>query len=120
MPCFIPMNTNPGPGLYYNEEIMSSLKKAASPPLVPKEPYDPDIEMLNEILNGNNHEKEKKIILDFKKEQAENFKKKMLDKLKQKNVAFLSKVERFNLEPYQRPKTAGQKNKNKKKLIIKI
>ena len=113
MPCFIPMNTNPGPGLYYNEDYMSGLKKAASPPLVPKEPYDPDEEILNEIFNGNKYNKEKKIILDFKKEQAENFKKKMLSKLKEKHVPFLSKCERFNLEPYIRPKTASQKNKKK-------
>ena len=78
MPSFIPMNSNPGPGFYYDEENMTSLKKALSPPLVPKEPYNPDDEILNEIFNSNNHDKEKKIILDFKKEQAENFKKKLI------------------------------------------
>ena len=112
LPSFIPMNSNPGPGFYYDEENMSGLKKAISPPLVPKEPYNPDDEILNEIFNSNNHDKEKKIILDFKKEQAENFKKKMLDKLKQTNVPFLSKCERFDLEPYIRPRTS-KTNKNK-------
>ena len=113
MPSFIPMNSNPGPGFYYDEENMTSLKKALSPPLVPKEPYNPDDEILNEIFNSNNHDKEKKIILDFKKEQAENFKKKMLDKLKQTNVPFLSKCERFNLEPYIRPRTSTTKRDKK-------
>ena len=109
LPSFIPMNRNPGPGFYYDDDLMSSIKKAVTPPLVPKEPYNPDDEILNEIFNSNNHEKEKKIILDFKKEQAENFKKKMLDKLKQTNVPFLSRSERFNLEPYTRPKSSVPK-----------
>ena len=106
MPSFIPPNTNPGPGFYYDEILMSSVKKALTPSLVQREPYNPDEEILNEIFNSNTHEKEKKLIQDFKKEQAENFKKKMLDKLKQTNVPFLSKSERFNLEPYSRPKSS--------------
>ena len=116
MPSFIPTNSNPGPGFYYDEDMMSGLRKAMSPPLVKKEPYNPDVEILNEIFNSKNHDKEKRIILDFKKEQAENFKKKMLDKLKQTNVPFLSKVERFNLEPYKKTKSSVN---NKKHLIKK-
>ena len=99
LPSFIPMNNNPGPGFYYDEELMDGMKKASAPPLIKKEPYNPDDEILNEIFNSNNNDKEKKIILDFKKEQAENFKKKMLNKLKPANAPFLSKCERFNFEP---------------------
>ena len=112
MPSFIPTNNNPGPGFYYDEDMMSGLRKAMSPPLVKKEPYNPDVEILKEIFNSNNHDKEKRIILDFKKEQADNFKKKMLGKLKQNNIPFLSKVERFNLEPYKKTKSSVNNKKN--------
>ena len=100
MPSFIPINNNPGPGCYYDEEMMSCLRKALSPPLVKKEPYNSDDEILKEIFNNKSsyHDKEKRIILDFKKEQAENFKKRMLEKYKQNNVPFLSKTERFSSE----------------------
>ena len=115
MPAFIPINSNPGPGFYYDEDMMSGLRKAMSPPLVKKEPYNPDTEILNEIFNSNKYDKQKKIILDFKKEQADNFKKKMLDKLKQTKVPFLSKAERFNLEPYKKTKSSVNKKKINKK-----
>ncbi len=53
MPSFIPVNNNPGPGFYYDEEMMSGLRKALSPPLVKKDPYNHDDEILNEIFNVN-------------------------------------------------------------------
>ena len=112
MPSFIPKNNNPGPGFYYDEEMMSGLRKAAQPPIVKKVPYNADDEILKEIFNSNNnyHEKEKKIILDYKKEQAENFKKRMLGKFKQTNIPFLSKAERFSQEY----KTKSKKSKGNK------
>ena len=117
MPSFIPVNNNPGPGFYYDEEMMSGLRKALSPPLVKKDPYNHDDEILNEIFNvnknnnniNNYYEKEKNIILDFKKEQAENFKKKMLGKYKQANVPFLSKAERFSSENHKKSKKSSNK-----------
>ena len=115
LPSFIPMNNNPGPGFYYDEYMMNGLRKALTPLLVEKQPFNPDDEILNEIFNSNNNDKEKQIIMDFKKEQAENFKKKMLNKLKQKNVPFLSKCERFDLEAYNNEIKSKKKNKSNNK-----
>ena len=40
MQPFIPMNSNPGPGFYYDEDMMSGLRKALIPLLVEKPPIE--------------------------------------------------------------------------------
>ena len=124
MPSFIPMNNVPGPGFYYDSEMMNGMRKASAKPIIEKKPYNIEDELLNELFSNKNNNKEEGIIYDFKKEQAENFKKKILEKIKHKDIPFLSKSERFNLEPYIRPKTAfpnknkfNKSNKKKKHLI---
>ena len=99
MPSFIPMNNVPGPGFYYDSNLMNGMRKASARPIIEKKPYSFEDELFNELFNNKNFDKEEGIIYDFKKEQAENFKRKILEKIKQKNIPFLSKSERFNLEP---------------------
>ncbi len=40
MPSFIPVNNVPGPGFYYDSEIMDGMKKASSKPIAQKKPYN--------------------------------------------------------------------------------
>ena len=40
MQSFIPMNSNPGPGFYYDEDMISGLRKALIPLLVEKPPIE--------------------------------------------------------------------------------
>lgn len=134
MPSFIPVNDVPGPGFYYDYDLMNGMRKASARPIVEKKPYNREDELLNELFKNKNDIKEEGIIYDFKKEQAENFKKKMLEKIKHKDIPFLSKSERFNLGPdtksksfysYQnqlnkganRPKSLKSQNKKKKNLM---
>ena len=114
MPSFIPVNNVPGPGFYYDSDMMNGMKKASSRPIVEKKPYNREDELLNELFNNKNNNKEEGIIYDFKQEQADNFKKKMMEKIKHKDIPFLSKSERFNLEPY--IKSNSYKNKLNKGL----
>ena len=111
MPSFIPMNNVPGPGFYYDSEIMDGMRKALSKPIIEKKPYNYEDELLNELFNSNFDNKEEKLNNDLKKEQAENFKKKILEKINKKNIPFLSKSERFNLEPFQIKSKSLKRNK---------
>ena len=113
MPSFIPMNNVPGPGFYYDSELMNGMRKASSRPIVEKKPYNIEDELLNELFNNKPNNKEEGIIYDFKKEQAENFRKKALGKIKHKDIPFLSKSERFDLRPFTTTK-AFKKSNNKK------
>ena len=110
MPSFIPMNNVPGPGFYYDSNLMNGMRKASARPIIEKKPYSFEDELFNELFNNKNFDKEEGIIYDFKKEQAENFKRKILEKIKQKNIPFLSKSERFRIEPYQKGKSFANKN----------
>ena len=113
LPAFIPMNNVPGPGYYYDSHLMNGMRRASARPIKEKKPYNLEDEILNELFSNKNNNKEEGIIYDFKKEQAENFKKKILEKIKHKDIPFLSKSERFNLEPYTRTKSSiSSKNKN--------
>ena len=112
MPSFIPMNNVPGPGYYYDSNLMNGMRRASARPIIEKKAYNIEDEILNELFNNKNNIKEEGIIYDFKKEQAENFKKKILEKIKHKDIPFLSKSERFNLEPYMKYKSFTS-NKNK-------
>ena len=109
MPSFIPVNNVPGPGFYYDNDMMNGMRKASARPIIEKKPYNKEDELFNELFNNKNSIKEEGIIYDFKKEQAENFKKKILEKIKHKNIPFLSKSERFNLEPYVKSKSFNSK-----------
>ena len=118
MPSFIPINNVPGPGFYYDSELMDGMRRASARPIIEKKPYNLEDELFNELFNNKNNDKEEGIIYDFKKEQAENFKKKILEKIKQKNIPFLSKSERFNLEPYIKTKSfTSNKNSSSNKKV---
>ena len=125
------MNNVPGPGFYYDDFLMNGLRKASARPIVEKKPYNAEEELINELFNNKKDEKLEGIIYDFKKEMADNFKRKIMDRIKQKNIPFLSKSERFSLGSYLRPssynpshnKNIARKNqfnnKNKKKQAMK-
>ena len=102
MPSFIPMNNYPGPGFYYDSYLMNGMRKASARPIIEKKPYNLEDEIFNELFSNKNYDKEEGIIYDFKKEQAENFKRKILEKIKHKNIPFLSKSERFGSASYQK------------------
>ena len=118
MPSFIPMNNVPGPGFYYDSELMNGMRKASARPIIEKKPYNLEDELLNELFENKNNNKEEGIIYDFKKEQAENFKKKILAKIKHKDIPFLSKSERFNLDPNLKSKSLTTNKKHKSKKIL--
>ena len=113
MPSFIPTNNVPGPGFYYDNDLMNGMRKASAKPIVEKKPYNIKDELLNELLSNKPNTKEEGIIYDFKKEQAENFKKKALEKIKHKDIPFLSKSERFDLKPFSKTKTFNKSNNKK-------
>ena len=118
MPSFIPMNNVPGPGFYYDSELMNGMRKASARPIIEKKPYNLEDELLNELFKNKNNNREEGIIYDFKKEQAENFKKKILEKIKYKDIPFLSKSERFNLDPNLKSKSLTTNKKHKSKKIL--
>ena len=114
LPSFIPMNGVPGPGFYYDNVIMDGMRKAAAKPHVEKKPYNIEEELYLEFYNNiNRYNKADGNIYDFKKEQADNFKKKMLEKLKHKNIPFLSKAERFGMKSFQEQSFDQKRNKMK-------
>ena len=114
MPSFIPVNNVPGPGFYYDSEIMDGMRKASSKPIAQKRPYNFEEELLNELFNNMNNNEEGEVY-DIKKEQAENFKKKILEKINKKDIPFLCKSERFNYEPYKSVPEDNKKIKNSNK-----
>ena len=100
MPSFISINNVPGPGFYYDNILMDGMRKASAKPIIEKKPYNYEDELLSNLFNNKIDDKEEGTIYDFKKEQAENFRKRILAKFKKKNVPFLSSSDRFNLESY--------------------
>ena len=122
MPAFISINNVPGPGFYYDSVLMNGMRKASAKPIVEKKPYNLEDELLSNLFKNKINDKEEGAIYDFKKEQAENFRKKILAKLKKNHIPFLSSSERFNLEPYTiksknyRNQYANSANNNKKRL----
>lgn len=95
MPSFIPVNNVPGPGFYFDDNSLNEIKASPSRPLLEKKPYNSEEELINDFFFSKNGNKEEGNEYDFKKEQAENFKRKIMSKIKQKNIPFLSKSERF-------------------------
>jgi hypothetical protein len=83
---------------------MNGMRRASARPIIEKKPYNLEDEIFNELFSNKTSDKEEGIIYDFKKEQAENFKRKILEKIKQKNIPFLSKSERFGSASFQKTK----------------
>ena len=96
MPSFIPVNNVPGPGFYFDDNSLNEIKASPSRPLLEKKPYNSEEELINDFFFSKNGNKEEGNEYDFKKEQAENFKRKIMSKIKQKNIPFLSTLASFS------------------------
>ena len=57
MPSFVPVNNVPGLGFYYDSQIMDGMRKASAKPIIEKNPYSYEEELLNELFNYKSEEK---------------------------------------------------------------
>ena len=67
------------------------MRKASAKPIVEKKPYNYEDELLSNLFSNRINDKEEGTVYDLKKEQAENFRKKILAKFKKKKCSLFIK-----------------------------